>query len=102
MDSAPSHILAALLREVVLDFSSAHQSQTRALICFFSLQFVLKNYGENPENYNEELKKLEVLRQLHGLQQACSPPMPPASVPAEGWGDWLGSLSGACSVLESE
>uniref|UniRef100_A0A8C0H1W2 Tyrosine-protein phosphatase non-receptor type 23 n=1 Tax=Chelonoidis abingdonii TaxID=106734 RepID=A0A8C0H1W2_CHEAB len=35
----------------------------RALICFFSLQFVLKNYGENPESYNEELKKLEVLRQ---------------------------------------
>nr|XP_009682507.1 PREDICTED: tyrosine-protein phosphatase non-receptor type 23 [Struthio camelus australis] len=27
------------------------------------LQFVLKNYGENPENYNEELRKLEVLRQ---------------------------------------
>ncbi|XP_069815302.1 tyrosine-protein phosphatase non-receptor type 23 [Dendropsophus ebraccatus] len=26
-------------------------------------QFVLKNYGENPENYNEELKKLEQLRQ---------------------------------------
>uniref|UniRef100_A0A8B9BJM3 Protein tyrosine phosphatase non-receptor type 23 n=1 Tax=Anser brachyrhynchus TaxID=132585 RepID=A0A8B9BJM3_9AVES len=25
--------------------------------------FVLKNYGENPENYNEELRKLEVLRQ---------------------------------------
>ncbi|KAL8164686.1 UNVERIFIED_CONTAM: Tyrosine-protein phosphatase non-receptor type 23 [Gekko kuhli] len=28
-----------------------------------SRQFVLKNYGENPENYNEELKKLEQLRQ---------------------------------------
>ncbi|XP_061443204.1 tyrosine-protein phosphatase non-receptor type 23 isoform X2 [Rhineura floridana] len=26
-------------------------------------KFVLKNYGENPENYNEELKKLEQLRQ---------------------------------------
>ncbi|XP_030052532.1 tyrosine-protein phosphatase non-receptor type 23 [Microcaecilia unicolor] len=26
-------------------------------------QFVLKIYGENPENYNEELKKLEQLRQ---------------------------------------
>ncbi|XP_032039170.1 tyrosine-protein phosphatase non-receptor type 23 [Aythya fuligula] len=26
-------------------------------------KFVLKNYGENPENYNEELRKLEVLRQ---------------------------------------
>nr|XP_040146116.1 tyrosine-protein phosphatase non-receptor type 23 isoform X4 [Ictidomys tridecemlineatus] len=27
------------------------------------VQFVLKNYGENPEAYNEELKKLELLRQ---------------------------------------
>ncbi|XP_006893014.1 PREDICTED: tyrosine-protein phosphatase non-receptor type 23 [Elephantulus edwardii] len=26
-------------------------------------KFVLKNYGENPETYNEELKKLELLRQ---------------------------------------
>ncbi|XP_040405277.1 LOW QUALITY PROTEIN: tyrosine-protein phosphatase non-receptor type 23 [Cygnus olor] len=26
-------------------------------------KFVLKNYGENPENYNEELRKLEALRQ---------------------------------------
>ncbi|XP_025900046.1 tyrosine-protein phosphatase non-receptor type 23 [Nothoprocta perdicaria] len=26
-------------------------------------KFVLKNYGENPENYNEELRKLEGLRQ---------------------------------------
>ncbi|KAM9288349.1 LOW QUALITY PROTEIN: tyrosine-protein phosphatase non-receptor type 23 [Cariama cristata] len=26
-------------------------------------KFVLKNYGENPENYNEELRKLELLRQ---------------------------------------
>uniref|UniRef100_A0A7M4E0U4 Uncharacterized protein n=1 Tax=Crocodylus porosus TaxID=8502 RepID=A0A7M4E0U4_CROPO len=26
--------------------------------------FVLKNYGENPESYNEELKKLELLRQV--------------------------------------
>ncbi|KAI1885650.1 hypothetical protein AGOR_G00206010 [Albula goreensis] len=25
-------------------------------------QFILKNYGENPENYNEQLKKLEQLR----------------------------------------
>ena len=30
---------------------------------FLPFQFVLKNYGENPENYNEELRKLEVLRQ---------------------------------------
>ncbi|EMP29589.1 Tyrosine-protein phosphatase non-receptor type 23 [Chelonia mydas] len=29
----------------------------------FSQLFVLKNYGENPESYNEELKKLELLRQ---------------------------------------
>ncbi|XP_006770631.1 PREDICTED: tyrosine-protein phosphatase non-receptor type 23 [Myotis davidii] len=28
-----------------------------------SKKFVLKNYGENPEAYNEELKKLELLRQ---------------------------------------
>ncbi|MEE6511741.1 hypothetical protein FKM82_018484 [Ascaphus truei] len=28
--------------------------------------FVLKNYGENPENYNEELKKLDQLRQAPG------------------------------------
>uniref|UniRef100_A0AAV2MDU0 BRO1 domain-containing protein n=1 Tax=Knipowitschia caucasica TaxID=637954 RepID=A0AAV2MDU0_KNICA len=26
-------------------------------------QFILKNYGENPDNYNEQLKKLESLRQ---------------------------------------
>uniref|UniRef100_A0A8C9H2Y0 Uncharacterized protein n=1 Tax=Piliocolobus tephrosceles TaxID=591936 RepID=A0A8C9H2Y0_9PRIM len=26
-------------------------------------KFVLKNYGENPEAYNEELKKLELLGQ---------------------------------------
>ncbi|XP_030122800.4 tyrosine-protein phosphatase non-receptor type 23 [Taeniopygia guttata] len=26
-------------------------------------KFVLKNYGENPESYNEELRKLELLRQ---------------------------------------
>ncbi|XP_075562632.1 tyrosine-protein phosphatase non-receptor type 23 [Pelecanus crispus] len=26
-------------------------------------KFVLKNYGENPENYNDELRKLELLRQ---------------------------------------
>lgn len=31
---------------------------------FLPFQFVLKNYGENPENYNEELRKLEVLRQV--------------------------------------
>uniref|UniRef100_A0A4X1T4R1 Uncharacterized protein n=1 Tax=Sus scrofa TaxID=9823 RepID=A0A4X1T4R1_PIG len=29
-------------------------------------KFVLKNYGENPEAYNEELKKLELLRQVGG------------------------------------
>ncbi|KAI3360391.1 hypothetical protein L3Q82_002302 [Scortum barcoo] len=27
-------------------------------------QFILKNYGENPDNYNEQLKKLETLRQV--------------------------------------
>uniref|UniRef100_A0A3B4T7I2 Tyrosine-protein phosphatase non-receptor type 23 n=1 Tax=Seriola dumerili TaxID=41447 RepID=A0A3B4T7I2_SERDU len=26
-------------------------------------QFILKNYGENPDNYNEQLKKLETMRQ---------------------------------------
>uniref|UniRef100_A0A672HC10 Tyrosine-protein phosphatase non-receptor type 23 n=1 Tax=Salarias fasciatus TaxID=181472 RepID=A0A672HC10_SALFA len=26
-------------------------------------QFILKNYGENPDNYNEQMKKLETLRQ---------------------------------------
>ncbi|KAK7886461.1 hypothetical protein WMY93_026082 [Mugilogobius chulae] len=26
-------------------------------------QFILKNYGENPDNYNEQLKKFETLRQ---------------------------------------
>ncbi|XP_061674793.1 tyrosine-protein phosphatase non-receptor type 23 [Syngnathoides biaculeatus] len=26
-------------------------------------QFILKNYGENPDNYNEQLKKLDTLRQ---------------------------------------
>jgi len=35
-----------------------------ALILLFPFQFVLKNYGENPENYNEELRKLELLRQV--------------------------------------
>uniref|UniRef100_A0A8D0FQK0 Uncharacterized protein n=2 Tax=Telluraves TaxID=3073808 RepID=A0A8D0FQK0_STROC len=42
-------------------------------------KFVLKNYGENPENYNEELRKLELLRQVswapsriaHGLGETC-------------------------------
>ena len=38
--------------------------QGQALTLLFSLQFVLKNYGENPENYNEELRKLELLRQV--------------------------------------
>ncbi|MGH0159704.1 UNVERIFIED_CONTAM: hypothetical protein FKN15_037897 [Acipenser sinensis] len=27
------------------------------------LEFILKNYGEDPENYNDQLKKLEQLRQ---------------------------------------
>lgn len=27
-------------------------------------QFILKNYGEDPDNYNEQLKKLEQLRQV--------------------------------------
>uniref|UniRef100_A0A8C3JX21 Protein tyrosine phosphatase non-receptor type 23 n=1 Tax=Calidris pygmaea TaxID=425635 RepID=A0A8C3JX21_9CHAR len=31
--------------------------------CLPAPVFVLKNYGENPENYNEELRKLELLRQ---------------------------------------
>uniref|UniRef100_A0A3B4BCC1 Uncharacterized protein n=1 Tax=Periophthalmus magnuspinnatus TaxID=409849 RepID=A0A3B4BCC1_9GOBI len=30
-------------------------------------QFILKNYGENPDNYNEQLKKLETLRQDRDL-----------------------------------
>uniref|UniRef100_A0A8C5UB15 Uncharacterized protein n=1 Tax=Malurus cyaneus samueli TaxID=2593467 RepID=A0A8C5UB15_9PASS len=42
-------------------------------------KFVLKNYGENPENYNEELRKLELLRQVRG-----DPREPP-------WGLWDGS-----------
>uniref|UniRef100_A0A8C5MWF0 Tyrosine-protein phosphatase non-receptor type 23 n=1 Tax=Leptobrachium leishanense TaxID=445787 RepID=A0A8C5MWF0_9ANUR len=29
----------------------------------FPLQFILRHYGENPDNYTEELKKLEQLRQ---------------------------------------
>uniref|UniRef100_A0A3Q3EQC5 Uncharacterized protein n=1 Tax=Labrus bergylta TaxID=56723 RepID=A0A3Q3EQC5_9LABR len=29
-----------------------------------SSQFILKNYGENPDNYNEQLKKLETLGRL--------------------------------------
>uniref|UniRef100_A0A670ZMK2 Tyrosine-protein phosphatase non-receptor type 23 n=1 Tax=Pseudonaja textilis TaxID=8673 RepID=A0A670ZMK2_PSETE len=33
------------------------------IFLFLPCQFVLKNYGENPEDYNEELKKLEQLRQ---------------------------------------
>lgn len=36
----------------------------QALTSLLSFQFVLKNYGENPENYNEELRKLELLRQV--------------------------------------
>uniref|UniRef100_A0A673JEP7 Tyrosine-protein phosphatase non-receptor type 23 n=1 Tax=Sinocyclocheilus rhinocerous TaxID=307959 RepID=A0A673JEP7_9TELE len=28
-------------------------------------QFILKNYGEDPDNYNEQLKKLEQLRQVN-------------------------------------
>ncbi|GAA6217213.1 tyrosine-protein phosphatase non-receptor type 23-like [Lates japonicus] len=31
-------------------------------------QFILKNYGENPDNYNEQLKKLETLRQVGHVQ----------------------------------
>lgn len=38
--------------------------QGQFLTPLFPLQFVLKNYGENPENYNEELRKLELLRQV--------------------------------------
>ncbi|MEQ2304813.1 Tyrosine-protein phosphatase non-receptor type 23, partial [Ameca splendens] len=26
-------------------------------------QFISKNYGENPDSYNEQIKKLETLRQ---------------------------------------
>ncbi|TNN02847.1 hypothetical protein fugu_010334 [Takifugu bimaculatus] len=33
-------------------------------------QFILKNYGENPDNYNEQLKKLETLRQ--GMKVSCT------------------------------
>uniref|UniRef100_A0A493SV52 Uncharacterized protein n=1 Tax=Anas platyrhynchos platyrhynchos TaxID=8840 RepID=A0A493SV52_ANAPP len=43
-------------------------------------KFVLKNYGENPENYNEELRKLEVLRQVSPLppsQGGHGPKSPP-------------------------
>lgn len=36
----------------------------RAVISSFVPQFILKNYGENPDNYNEQLKKLETLRQV--------------------------------------
>lgn len=43
-----------------------------------SLQFVLKNYGENPENYNEELRKLEQLRQV---SQAPAPLEPARARP---------------------
>uniref|UniRef100_A0A8C0AZK5 Uncharacterized protein n=1 Tax=Buteo japonicus TaxID=224669 RepID=A0A8C0AZK5_9AVES len=43
-----------------------------SLTPFFSLQFVLKNYGENPENYNEELRKLELLRQVSWLLRQVS------------------------------
>uniref|UniRef100_A0A667YCK9 Tyrosine-protein phosphatase non-receptor type 23 n=1 Tax=Myripristis murdjan TaxID=586833 RepID=A0A667YCK9_9TELE len=34
-------------------------------------QFILKNYGENPDNYNEQLKKLETLRQVRDFE-GCS------------------------------
>lgn len=46
---------------IVSDFG-----QIPLFICFlFGPQFILKNYGENPDNYNEQLKKLETLRQVH-------------------------------------
>lgn len=34
------------------------------LVLCVLVQFILKNYGENPDNYNEQLKKLETLRQV--------------------------------------
>ncbi|KAK2494498.1 hypothetical protein MC885_017126 [Smutsia gigantea] len=45
-----------------------HFAQKRSLPwsapwCCPIIEFVLKNYGENPEAYNEEMKKLELLRQ---------------------------------------
>jgi hypothetical protein len=46
--------------------------------CFFlaqslspTPQFILKNYGENPDNYNEQLKKLETLRQVGNALLYC-------------------------------
>uniref|UniRef100_A0A672TLI5 Uncharacterized protein n=1 Tax=Strigops habroptila TaxID=2489341 RepID=A0A672TLI5_STRHB len=48
-------------------------------------KFVLKNYGENPENYNEELRKLELLRQIWGaLASACG-----FNPEAGGWKNFL-------------
>lgn len=46
--------------------SRSRESLSLVYIPLLSLQFVLKNYGENPEAYNEELKKLELLRQVGG------------------------------------
>ncbi|XP_034030249.1 tyrosine-protein phosphatase non-receptor type 23 [Thalassophryne amazonica] len=42
-----------------LDLKEAGEFQFSAAV----KQFILKNYGENPDNYNEQLKKLETLRQ---------------------------------------
>ncbi len=36
----------------------------KSLSLFPFSQFILKNYGEDPDNYNEQLKKLEQLRQV--------------------------------------
>lgn len=36
---------------------------------FFYPQYIHMNYGENPENYSESLKRLEQLRQV-GLEGA--------------------------------
>lgn len=36
---------------------------------FCLLKFILKNYGENPDNYNEQLKKLETLRQVSTVKE---------------------------------
>ncbi len=40
----------------------------KSLSLFPFSQFILKNYGEDPDNYNEQLKKLEQLRQSEVLQ----------------------------------
>ncbi|KAL4617167.1 tyrosine-protein phosphatase non-receptor type 23 [Arapaima gigas] len=42
-----------------LDLKEAGEFQFGASV----KQFILKNYGENPDNYNEQVKKLEQLRQ---------------------------------------